>query len=109
MRCSNDEYRTPYAPVLTIRTSDGPSASAGARRRAQDQRSFSGRIRRAGIHPALLATSAASAARRPQLGEDNELVLREYLGYPSQSVLRRKASLSHEAAIHRHRESGYVG
>jgi CoA:oxalate CoA-transferase len=62
-----DEHRVPYAPVLTIE--------------------------QAMAHPHLRERGLVRKINdAPTLGEDNELVLREYLGYPPQRIRELEAA-----------------
>jgi crotonobetainyl-CoA:carnitine CoA-transferase CaiB-like acyl-CoA transferase len=87
-----DEHRVPYAPVLTIEQAMAHPhlRERGIVRRINDR--FLGEFDVPGF-PLRFSQHAPRPLRdAPTLGEDNELVLREYLGYPPQRIRELEAA-----------------
>jgi CoA:oxalate CoA-transferase len=87
-----DEHRVPYAPVLTIEQAMAHPhlRERGVVRRINDR--FLGEFDVPGFPLRFSQHPPRPLRGAPTLGEDNELVLREYLGYPPQRIRELEAA-----------------
>ena len=87
-----DEHRVPYAPVLTIEQAMAHPhlRERGVVRRINDR--FLGEFDVPGFPLRFSQHPPRPLRDAPTLGEDNELVLREYLGYPPQRIRELEAA-----------------
>ena len=87
-----DEHRVPYAPVLTIEQAMAHPhlRERGVVRKINDR--FLGEFDVPGFPLRFSQHPPRPLRDAPTLGEDNELVLREYLGYPPQRIRELEAA-----------------
>jgi CoA:oxalate CoA-transferase len=87
-----DEHRVPYAPVLTIEQAMAHPhlRERGVVRRINDR--FLGEFDVPGFPLRFSQHPPRPLREAPTLGEDNELVLREYLGYPPPRIRELEAA-----------------
>jgi crotonobetainyl-CoA:carnitine CoA-transferase CaiB-like acyl-CoA transferase len=87
-----DEHRVPYAPVLTIEQAMAHPhlRERGIVRRINDR--FLGEFDVPGFPLRFSQHPPRPLRDAPTLGEDNELVLRDYLGYPPQRIRELEAA-----------------
>jgi len=87
-----DEHRVPYAPVLTIEQAMAHPhlRERGVVRRINDR--FLGEFDVPGFPLRFSQHPPRPLREAPTLGEDNEFVLHEYLGYPPQRIRELEAA-----------------